>query len=382
MCYLCIVVKSYLGILQVRVILNVNTKISFFKIFKLKFMNQKKISKNLFLLITAFFLTLSFYSCKKDQSPVENIDTKLEQKSTDLPSVDNGRLVFKSHEDYYNFIELMENGDFSKIKQFENNTNFSSLFSVLQSKFTEETLPQYLQDYENIGLPQSFQRVLNKDAEVVIGNEIIWYSKDKKYFIENHDEKKLAEVKANLDRSIVKQVKVGNEVLPVKAHPTTSPQRIWLGLSNYTASWQLQFWQYAPWAGWRKYVHGLEAYTDGVFIGNVFIWHSYLYLNIKMESKGKRWTPSGEIRDISYNITCDNKFWGPAYFAYILPQNTIYNATVTQAGDIKKLIGHTQGSGTFGPDHGWNPEISGTIYQHVVGDVQGNQWYNTAYPLW
>jgi hypothetical protein len=346
-------------------------------------MKQTTISGKLFLLTATILSTLFFYSCKKDQTVTENFETKLEQKNTSLPSVANGRLVFESHDDYYHFIDLIDNGDFSKIKNYENNSNFSSLYSVFQSGTKDEILPQYLQEYEDFGLPQSLRKVLNKDGEVVIGNEIIWYSKSQKYFVENLDEKKLSDVKNNPNGDIVKHIQVGNKVIPLKVNSSTPNQSVYLGLTGSIANWQFQFWQYASPAGWRKYVHGLEVFTDVYWNGLVYIWNSKLFLNIKMEWKGKNWKPATyETKDIICNISYTNNFSAPGYFSYLIPQNNILNFSVTQSGDVQRLIGNVQGSGTFGGNNGWTAGVNGTIYQHVVGDVQSNEWYNTANPLW
>ena len=100
-----------------------------------------------------------------------------------------------------------------------------------------------------------------------------------------------------------------------------------------------------------------------------------------MEWRGRRWKPAGEVREMSYNLTCNNVFRGPS-FGYEIPPNVSLTGNVTQSGDISRMIANTVGSGTFGSDSGWYIDVSGTIYQHVVSDIKSNEWYNTGYPLW
>jgi hypothetical protein len=322
--------------------------------------------------------SLSFYSCKKDNNSTEISRVPLEQKIDNSPSILNGRLVFNSHEQYYEFISKIGKRDFSKIEQLDNNPSFVSLYSVLKQQSQYQLLPSNLQDYEDMGLPQPYQKVLNKNGEVVIGNDIIWYTKNRKYFITYLDEKKLAKVKANPDNNLATYTKVGCDIVSQKNTSPNESQRTNLGTSGYTANWQLQFWQYAPAAGWRKYVHGIQAYTDTWSSG----WSSMLVLNVKMEWKGKRWQPAGETRDIALNLTMSNFFYTPSQFTYSIWPAVSINNTYRQAGDLSLILGEAQGYGALTSPSGWSAEISGTIYQHVVGDVQGNEWYNTATPLW
>lgn len=338
---------------------------------------------SLFRFAVLLLAAITLYSCKKEQS--DSVSTSKEnEKISEVqnPVVENSRMVFSSHDAFYKFVDAIDNNDPAIGEKLRRIQGFTSLYDRIKSyDLSENELPASLNNYLEFGLPESFQRVLNADGEVIIGDQLVWYYNSYKYYINKAESGKLQVVKENPDVTDVRKTKVGKELAPVNIK-STDQARVWMGLTNGPdARHQREFWQYAPAAGNRKYVHEIQAYTDTYFDGVFYQWNSRVILRIKMEWRGKRWQPAGETRQISYNLTSSNVFYGPP-FGYLIPANTTFTGNVTQSGDVSRMVAQAAGSGTFGSGNGWSIELSGTIYQHVVGDVQSNEWYNTGYPLW
>ncbi len=337
-----------------------------------------------FVRIAVVLLTaITLFSCKKEKlDSVAAAKEKGKIPEIQNPVVENNRMVFSSHDAFYKFVDAIDNNDPAVSEKLERLQGFTSLYNRIKTyDLSEEELPASLNSYLEFGLPESFQRVLNAEGEVIIGDQLVWYNNSYKYFINKAESGKLQSIKENPDASDVRKTKVGKELTPVN-FKNADQARVWMGLANGPdARHQREFWQNAPSAGNRKYVHEIQAYTDSYFDRIFYQWNSRVILRIKMEWRGKKWKPAGETRQISYNLTSSNVFYGPP-FGYLIPANTTFTDNVTQSGDVSRMVAQAAGSGTFGSGSGWSIELSGTIYQHVVGDVQSNEWYNTGNPLW
>jgi hypothetical protein len=334
--------------------------------------------------VAGFFFALALlHSCKKSEiTSTETLGQTEKQTLSAEPVIDNNRLVFSSHKEFYKFVDRIDNNDPAVAVFLLNKKGFTSLYSRISAyNLTDEDMPESLNQYLEFGLPESFQKVLNSDGEIEIGNQIVWYHNGFKYFINKADKAKLNEIKNNPTAADVEKISVGSKVIPVNTLNETGA-RTWMGLANGPdARHQREFWQNAPAAGNRKYVHEIQAYTDAYFDGVFYVWNTRVILRIKMEWKGKKWKPAGETREISYNLTCNNVLYAPP-FAYVIPPNAVLTGGATQSGDFQVMVAQANGSGTFGGGSGWDVELRGTIYQHVVGDSQSNEWFNTGNPLW
>jgi hypothetical protein len=336
--------------------------------------------KTAFSITAVFFALALFSSCKKSDLVLTATADKTEEVSD--PVISNNRFVFASHKSFYTFVDRIDNNDPTVATFLENKKDFASLYSRISAYYSiDEEIPESLSQYLESGLPASFQKVLNSDGEIEIGDQIIWYNNGFKYFINKTDQVKLKEIKNNPGRADVEKTPFGSKITPLKVM-STAGARTWMGLDRGPdARWQREFWQYAPAAGWRKYVHEIQAYTEANSNGYLLIWNTRVLLRIKMEWKGRTWKPAGEAREVSYSLTCNNVLLNAPPFGYGIPPNSVFTGTVTQSGDVQRMIAQASGSGTF-LNMGWDVDIRGTIYQHVAGDVQTNEWYNTANPLW
>lgn len=114
-------------------------------------------------------LLLLLLSCKKDNN----------NKSESQESTISSRSVFKDLNEFITTAKKIEQMKDNDLMSWEDRNNKASLRSVLYSKpidyeFTEE-------EYKLLDFPKSYLSILNKDAEVQIGDSIIWYHDGSKY---------------------------------------------------------------------------------------------------------------------------------------------------------------------------------------------------------
>ena len=319
-----------------------------------------------------------FASCKKEaSSSFEN------ENETFTPNIENGRLVFSSHDEFYSYIDDLDKGKVNCPSGFNSlQEELDDIYSNDNIEFLSET-----KDLEDFNFPSSFCATLNNKGDIQIGDEIIWYHRGKKYFIPIAEENNLADLKRKPE-SIKRFVFAGSNVIRVQDVTTTS-KRIDIGLSGGDARNQFEFNQVYPVTGKRKYVHEVISYFDGVWLpNNVYVWHAYMTLRIKLEYKGKRpsnWRPAGESRNISVSISGDATFSVPGQGGYENGPLISHNSQVQMSGNYVILLSKFNGSGTLPSNAHWSVHLTGTIYQHVVGDISQNAWYNTGTlqsPLW
>lgn len=335
-------------------------------------------TNNLFGLV---LLSLFFFSCKKDisnQNPTTSNSAKEE----------NGRLVFDSHESFYAFVDDLDNG------KAEVNSSFSSLqkaFDKASQSEDESTVSPEIKDLQSFNFPPSFTRILNKKGEVKIDNDIIWYHSGKKYFIPVSDESELERRKLNPE-NISKVSNAGSKIAPLTLKNISLKDvsnRTYLPTNGaLDARHQHEFNQvYPPTGGPRKYVHEIITYGEGYWLpNNVYIWFTQINLRIKMEWKNSngKWRPAGETRDLTVNISGNATLRNAGTGGYEFGPTISHNNSTQVNSDYYVGLAKYNGSG-IPPAQDWQLDLWGTIYQHVVGDLTSNAWYNTGTstsPLW
>jgi hypothetical protein len=352
---------------------------------------KKNINSNLSAVVIITALISSLSSCKK-QSPIN--ETPAPATLSENIKTSNGRLVFKDNDAFYKTMEYLDKSGETARADFQEQYGFTSFGKAIQNE--PDTYDHTPDENTLMNMPPAIQTLLNRDAEVQVGDDIVWYNNGTKYYVPETDAAQLEQIKQN-PALADKKSSYFLEYNKPKNNATSDNGGItpnWIYLNNGAdARHQLQFWQNAPAAGWRKYVHGVSSYTDYYYVASntcgqpTYQYYTACYLDIKMEWKGSKWRPAGETRQITCNLTCQGSTTVargcgivdyPGF--YITPViSTTSNTTYTIT--MGSYFGYTVSNSAYYPI-GWSINVEGTIYQHVVGDVLSNQWYNTGFPLW
>lgn len=320
-------------------------------------------------------------SCKKSSSVISE-----EIRSQDAPiAVDQGRLVFKNVTTFNEALTaLNKTGSLKGIPGKE--TGFLSLNTALEAFYLQEDAQdKQLEALADFNFTPGHLSLLNSKGEIQIGNEIIWYQNNMKYYISAEKRSELAYFKANPDK-VEKKLKAGSKVLPVYENGSREIAADYfnMGFNAGDARHQYEFVQQTPIVGNRKYVHEVISFFEGYSDGFFYYWATYLTLRIKLEWKGKKWRPASELRNISTNLAGTATVNVPGQGAYFAGPNISFNTSVQANSDYVLLLGQFNGSGTLGTAY-WTLNLYGSITHHIVGDVIQNQWTNAGTaqaPLW
>lgn len=320
-------------------------------------------------LLTSLFLT--FTACKKDAVPTAPVPDVQENSV----SVENGRLAFKTADDFYKYIDAVK-------PEASGKAGFHSLYAAFNEAYgkpgIEPRLSPTLSDLTKFKFPASFLATLNEKGEVKIGDEIIWYHNGAKYFIPSG--------KANEIESLKRTPEAIEKSLPVASAKLNA--RTTLGIDALDARHQREFWQVSSqWGeGWRKFVHEIDTYRDPYYqpFPGITGFNAYVYLRIKMEWKGCcDWNPAGETRDVQINISGSATIQGTTspYGSYTTGPTFNHNISTTTSQNYEVLLAKYVGLGTV--DSGsWQVDVNGSIYQYVQQDSPANAWTNSGIPLW
>lgn len=345
-------------------------------------------------------LTVSFsvFSCSKTERISENPDAKSKLLAT--PKLENGMLAFSDYASFENFISKIDAGADVDIPKFN-----SLLEVITEASRSEQENDDKINDLIDFDFPTSYQKVLNKDGKVKIGNEFVWYTQGKKYFIPSEDAELMTV--ASLERAGVKSLAVGKNIIGIQLNKTgnnvlsTNNSRfqggekimsanntissIDIGVNGLDAKYQHEFYATAPAAGCRKYVHEIFTFFDGYYnVGGAVIYTAYAYLRIKLEWKTcsrSKWNLASEMRNITYSINGSAEAMNFSFGGYDPGPSFNLNSTTTSNGILSVLLAKRGGSGTMTNPY-WRISMSGSISQHIIGDSPSNLWTNTGNPLW
>jgi len=324
-------------------------------------------------------LLLTFNACKKGSDPV-NTGTS-EMKGVNGVTIENGRLAFNSHKEYYDFIEAVKPGT-------TDNAGFHSLYTALKAGYkkndSDPGLTSTLKDLDQFGFPSGFLATLNEKGEVKIGNDIIWYHNGNKYWIPASEEADLETIKQKPE--LIK------EVHPyVTKNVQSTNARVDLGNQGLDARNQYEFFPLSAINGQglvgsnRKFVHEIYGKYDYMGKdGGADIWRASVVLRLKMEWKGSHgWNANAsEERSESVSVTGSVALPGMSRFSsWILgPTINANQSTPSTRENIDITLATAEVVGAVPPT--WNVEVNGTITSYFVGatDASG-KWVNTG-ALW
>jgi hypothetical protein len=329
------------------------------------------------LLLTSVLFT--FNACKKGGAP-ETPGTP-ENKEVGAVTVENGRLAFNTHKDYYNYIDAVK-------PEASTKAGFRSLYTALyagyKKKDSDPGLSATLKDLDQFGFPEGFLATLNEKGEVKIGDEIIWYHNGNKYFIPASEEANLEAIKQRPE-----QIKNVHPYITKKLQ--SEKARVDLGNSGLDARNQFEFFPISAISGLgmvgsnRKYVHEIYGKYDYMGKdGGADIYRAHVILRLKMEWRGCcDWNPgASEERSESVAVTGTCTLPGMSRFSTYLqgPNFNINQSTPSTHANIDITLVTAEVVGSVPPT--WNVEVNGTISTRFVGATDASAWYNNSGALW
>gem|GEM_PF-6111050 len=249
-------------------------------------------------------------------------------------------------------------------------------------------------------LPYTYQILLNKHGEVKIGDYIVWYDQGSKYYIPANKPELRKKIK--IDKSLpckkdnytIDRINLKNIISGL----STARNTVNLGLNGVDARYQRTFSQQSPVQGCRKYVHELKSILDGWYsysdpgCGSGYSYYTRLYLQIKMEYArcgSSNWRPAGEERAIRWNLNKYIRLRGVVRPCSQVEDEIVFSGidqweipmALTHTSQLNLLLGSNAGNTANGNVY-WQIDLSGWIYQHIVGDVQSNEWNHQGNPFW
>jgi hypothetical protein len=284
----------------------------------------------------------------------------------------NDRLVFQNFDEFYKtYLTLAKNSSEDELAYWAQCKDHSTLLNS-----SDTTLYEY---------STVFRAILNKNSEFELGNDIIWFNNGNFYTLPK-GESNVEAFKCNPDTSM----KVGLINIKPVIERNDKGAIIWNN-NTLDSRNQLEFWQSSYQScgealiiggGWRKYVH--EVYGESFIILSGVGYHIYssLWLKIKLEWKGNRggWKVAGEQRNIKLTDLHGTAWWGWPQ-TYVADLDIEYaDSCFTNYGSFRgeKLVWLTGlgGEEYEGQADYWDLTLTGTIYQHVIGDDMSQAWWN------
>lgn len=246
-----------------------------------------------------------------------------------------------------------------------------------------------------INFPVGHTSVLNSNAEVKIGDTIVWYNQGIKYYFPNNDEKSLKSAKESSlmqnNLRLRSEYKITKLDLSSKAMDNS---RINVPAGNGVGTNGYQFtFPYCQNGTSRKYIHELYSVLDGQ-IGFTFPngqtgynYHTSLTLRIKLEyrtSKGK-WLAAGENRKLDYYVTSSLRHFASAP-SIVVPLSGYYVTAYSAVGEIRNTdktitlfnnnsLTHYTGD----PNPYYDVELSGYITQSILNGSAFCNPYTSPY---
>lgn len=310
--------------------------------------------------LSMLLLLSVFLSCSTNETQtldLENLASK------------NERMYFKNWEDFGEKYQ-----DLSKLN--EENSNKT------QSDFSE--------DESSTDLSPSLNKMLNKNKEFQVLDEIIWYKNGVFYSINIKNQDKVNSLKTDfLNLPVCEKITISPVKILNQEKNDTNNSRTLIGTNgSINAIYQLEFNRtnyydcvsaidQGPVSAKVKYVH--ELYTERISTGGAYACYLYLRLKLEWRNNSGKWNFAGEKRNIDVNITDDSKLVSTTGF---LVENNYapYGAT-----NIVRSFSCSQNqtillryNTVLVPLSQWSASVTGTITHRINGDNPANVYYNTV----
>ncbi|WP_103070690.1 hypothetical protein [Aquimarina sediminis] len=316
-----------------------------------------------------FFATMAlfFISCSQDQNFENDLTDQSLKKETPI-------LAFENWDHFYEEYNSISHLSQDKLASWVSKKNHNALLNSLNS-------PKELSNEQETDLntlTNGLLAILNKNQEFKIGEEIVYFTKGIFYSIEA---KKISN-KSDWKKDLSNTKKIGNASVRALSNENSENmnKEIVMSTSQIRADYQREFIKNKYQActggpiigrgGLYKYVHELQSRAFNVGYPNVV---SELYLNVKLEWRGRRWKPASEYRHITINVNGyvrDNiNGNGPS------STNIRINKSLSCINrDERILLEDLVYPTNFGSAPKWFVSLSGTITQQINKD--NNKWSN------
>jgi hypothetical protein len=202
-----------------------------------------------------------------------------EQVKSDV-SVENGRLSFKDTKTYYSTISTINGMNDADLKNWEARYKINTLSKYFESNQTQEN---EMRHKDLVNFPIGYSMVLNSDAEVKIGDTIVWYNQGVKYYFPKNDETSLNSVKSDISLRDSHKLQLKYSVTKLEPSPKAEENyriNVPAGNGPGTNGYQYTF-AYCQNGTTRKYIHELYSVLDGVagFPGGYSLSHLTYFKN-------------------------------------------------------------------------------------------------------
>jgi hypothetical protein len=326
-----------------------------FNHFYFKPLNYHKIMQKLHL-IYAFVLILMGVSCKNEQNTTPVPQDFMGVKGVSLA---DGRLHFNTNENFTDFQNKLTS-DAKLSEQIAKAKGLQTLQSVIENSQNGV--------YKNL-LPQSYQQILNDNAEVEIGEDLIWYStKGEAFVVDKRNLKNLEAIKSGAI-SHKNKYKYGFDIIKIEqVQKPNGRTDLLLGTGDDQFNHVKQFTAVTPQAGQRRYVHQFKTFYGGP--------NTQLVLYLNLEWRGCcNWQNSSQERLLSYNLNVGGYFeWYEGNIRRQTPFSKYLSGFEYLTYNKGILIANISGSDYRG---GWHFTVDGNIYHIINGDVANNGWNDT-----
>lgn len=196
-------------------------------------------------IFTMFIFSASIFSCEKNDLSLGNAQV---QTTNDIKVID-GRLVFKNYDVFSKIYESLSKKKTDEQQDWAKSYEFTSLSKALENNYESDT---YLNKMVNIQIPTLYFSILNAKGEFQIGNDIMWFDKNKRYVAKG--EEQLQKIKENPSISFD-----FFELKPNLIKQKNQNNRINLSVNSKDARHQSQF---TIGDFLFKYVHEIYTFSD------------------------------------------------------------------------------------------------------------------------
>lgn len=266
------------------------------------------------LILTASLSLSMLTSCKDDTMnevaktiQTENANKVGELGMNDKTSFQNGRLVFRNSQEYWETITYLFNNPEKEAKNlFETakNANFIALGADMKAN------PEKRKSADLDFLSPPMKKLLNANQEIQIGDTLVWYANGQKYMVLQNDEKQLAALKQGTAKADLQFAATA----PMQ-HPTDKKGNIATTQGYISTGGVDEYWSHiynTDFGGQRKIRFAMCTSVDG---GNYWV---YTQIDIQYWSNGYgSWQQGGETMNMSIsNLRPTNFSQGVLYTGY------------------------------------------------------------------
>jgi hypothetical protein len=259
--------------------------------------------------VTSLFLTASlcvsmFTSCKDEtmNEVAKTVQTESATKTGELimndkTSFQNGRLVFRNSQEYWETITYLFNHPEKEAKNlFETakNPNFVALSTDMKAN------PEKRKSADLDFLSPPMKKLLNANQEIQIGDTLVWYANGQKYMVLQNDEKQLAALKQGTAKADLQFAATAPMQNPTDKKGNIATTQGYISPGGVDETWSYIYSPSPSIGGQRKIRFVMATSVDRSGSSN-YVW-VYTQIDIQYWSNGyQSWQQGGETMSMSIN---------------------------------------------------------------------------------